>query len=118
MEEESVRASKATSDEINSTNCSANIPHLATALRSPDKNILIPALKHILDIVVNEPESIEAVYENDIVSILNKLLSINQEGEIYILSNAIMNVIGLRSGVIDAVVRARAATEPLIQIIH
>ncbi|KAA6392633.1 MAG: hypothetical protein EZS28_011841 [Streblomastix strix] len=29
-----------------------------------------------------------------------------------------MNVIGLRSGVIDAVVRARAATEPLIQIIH
>ncbi|KAA6382130.1 MAG: hypothetical protein EZS28_022341, partial [Streblomastix strix] len=53
MDEESVRASKATSDEINSTNCSANIPQLAIALRSPDKNILIPALKHILDIVVN-----------------------------------------------------------------
>ncbi|KAA6378247.1 MAG: hypothetical protein EZS28_026227 [Streblomastix strix] len=118
MEEESVRASKAAFNEINSTNCLANIPQLATALRSPDKNILIPALKHILDIVVNEPESIEAVYENDIVSILNKLLSINQEGEIYILSNAIMNVIGLRSEVVDAVVRARAATEPLIQIIH
>ncbi|KAA6314404.1 MAG: hypothetical protein EZS28_055590, partial [Streblomastix strix] len=35
-----------------------------------------------------------------------------------ILSNAIMNVIGLRSEVVDTVVRARAATEPLIQIIH
>ncbi|KAA6393372.1 MAG: hypothetical protein EZS28_011097, partial [Streblomastix strix] len=83
MEEESIRTSKATSDEINSTNCSANILQLATALRSPDKNIQIPALKHILNIVVYEAESIEAVYENDIVNILNKLLNSIQEGEIY-----------------------------------
>ncbi|KAA6379869.1 MAG: hypothetical protein EZS28_024604 [Streblomastix strix] len=117
MEEESVRASKVTSFATEQNNFDAtNIPQLAFAIKSPDKNIQIPSLKHILDIVVNKPESIEAVYENDIVNILNKLLNDSKEGEI--LSNAIMNVIGLRSEVVDAVVRARAATEPLIQIIH
>ncbi|KAA6386307.1 MAG: hypothetical protein EZS28_018166 [Streblomastix strix] len=118
MEEESIRASKTTSNDTNPTNFATSIPQLAIAIKSSDQNIQIPAFKHILEIVVNEPESIEAVYENDIVSTLNKLLNDNQEGEIFVISQSILNVIGIRSEVVDAVVRARAATEPLIQIIH
>ncbi|KAA6370377.1 MAG: hypothetical protein EZS28_034094, partial [Streblomastix strix] len=46
-----------------------NIPQLAIAIRSSDKNIQIPALKSLLNIVVNVPESVEALYENDVVSV-------------------------------------------------
>ncbi|KAA6396658.1 MAG: hypothetical protein EZS28_007814 [Streblomastix strix] len=115
MEEDSIRISKAASDE---TNSSIFCAQLALSFNVPDKNIYVDALKHILDIIVNNPKSIETINENDIVDLLNKLLNSCQEGEVYILSNSIMNVIGLQSGVVDAVVRARAATEPLIQIIY
>ncbi|KAA6372516.1 MAG: hypothetical protein EZS28_031957 [Streblomastix strix] len=95
-----------------------NIPQLAIAIRSSDKNIQIPALKSLLNIVVNVPESVEALYENDVVSVLNKYIGGAQEGEIYVLSSTILHVIGVRSKVEDASVRAGAATESLIQIIH
>ncbi|KAA6361678.1 MAG: hypothetical protein EZS28_042795, partial [Streblomastix strix] len=95
-----------------------NVPHLAIAIRSSDKNIQIPPLKSLLNIVMNVPESIECIYDNDIVNILNKYIGSVEEGEIFVLSSTILHVIGVRSKVEDASVRAGAATESLIQIIH
>ncbi|KAA6377537.1 MAG: hypothetical protein EZS28_026935 [Streblomastix strix] len=119
MEKETLRFDETTFfTKQSDSNGIGNIPQLATAIRSSDKNIQIPALKSLLNIVVNVPESVEALYENDVVSVLNKYIGGAQEGEIYVLSSTILHVIGVRSKVEDASVRAGAATESLIRIIH
>ncbi|KAA6395569.1 MAG: hypothetical protein EZS28_008909 [Streblomastix strix] len=118
MSEESVRVSKATSYASDSIeHISTSIRQLAVAIRSPDKNVYIPALKTLLDIIINDPESIERIYENDIISILNKYI-IEEEGEAYVFSSSILHIIGIRSGSVDYSIRAQTATEPMIQIIH
>ncbi|KAA6402665.1 MAG: hypothetical protein EZS28_001811 [Streblomastix strix] len=119
MTEESVRSSKDTSNAAESRgNEITNIPQLAVAIRSSDKNVQIPALKNILDIVLRNPESVEAFHENNIIADLNKFIGNFEEGEVYVLSSTILHVIGVRSKVEDSIVRAGAATESLIQIIH
>ncbi|KAA6384049.1 MAG: hypothetical protein EZS28_020424 [Streblomastix strix] len=119
MEKETLRFDETTFfTKQSDSNGIGNIPQLAIAIRSSDKNIQIPALKSLLNIVVNVPESVEALYENDVVSVLNKYIGGAQEGEIYVLSSTILHVIGVRSKVEDSSVRAGAATESLIQIIH
>ncbi|KAA6368555.1 MAG: hypothetical protein EZS28_035918, partial [Streblomastix strix] len=71
-----------------------SLPQLATAIRSTDRNVLIPALKSILYIVVHQPENMEAVYENIDVGILDKLVGSGEENEVYILSTTILHVVG------------------------
>ncbi|KAA6367591.1 MAG: hypothetical protein EZS28_036882, partial [Streblomastix strix] len=119
MAEDSVRSSKDTLHTDGSGYSQLqNLPQLAVAIRSPDKNVHIPALKSILDIVINEPQSIDALYENDIVNVLNKYIGSEEVEEAYVLSSTILHVIGVRSKVIDSNIRAGTVTESFIQIIH
>ncbi|KAA6384638.1 MAG: hypothetical protein EZS28_019835 [Streblomastix strix] len=119
MSDESLRSSKDTL-HIDGSGYSQlqNLPQLAVAIRSPDKNVHIPALKSILDIVINEPQSIDALYENDIVNVLNKYIGSEEVEDAYVLSSTILHVIGVRSKVIDSNIRAGTATESFVQIIH
>ncbi|KAA6361008.1 MAG: hypothetical protein EZS28_043465, partial [Streblomastix strix] len=107
MEEDSVRSSK---DNLHTDGSGysqlQNLPQLAVAIRSPDKNVHIPALKSILDIVINEPQSIDALYENNIIADLNKYNRSEEVEEAYVLSSTILHVIGVRSKVIDSNIRA------------
>ncbi|KAA6390610.1 MAG: hypothetical protein EZS28_013864, partial [Streblomastix strix] len=60
----------------------------------------------------------EVVYESIDVGTLNKLVGSEDEGEIYVLSTAILHIVGVRCGVKDIILRFNAATEPVIQLIH
>ncbi|KAA6377878.1 MAG: hypothetical protein EZS28_026594, partial [Streblomastix strix] len=111
MAEDSVRSSKDTLHTDSSGYSQLqNLTQLAVAIRSPDNNVHIPALKSILDIVINEPQSIDALYENDIVNVLNKYIGSEEVEESYVLSSTILHVIGVRSKVIDSNIRAGTAT--------
>ncbi|KAA6369180.1 MAG: hypothetical protein EZS28_035294 [Streblomastix strix] len=65
-----------------------------------------------------EPQSIDALYENNIIADLNKYIGSEEVEEAYVLSSTILHVIGVRSKVIDANIRAGTATESFVQIIH
>ncbi|KAA6354757.1 MAG: hypothetical protein EZS28_049716, partial [Streblomastix strix] len=86
------------------------------AIRLPDKRVQISALKKILDIVLNGPENVVSIYENNIISELNKFIT-NEEKE-EVLSITILHVIRVRRKTFDSKIRIRTATESLIQIIH
>ncbi|KAA6377239.1 MAG: hypothetical protein EZS28_027232 [Streblomastix strix] len=53
----------------------------------------------------------EVVYESIDVGTLNKPVGSGDEGEIYVLSTAILHIVGVRCGVKDIVLRFNAATE-------
>ncbi|KAA6380380.1 MAG: hypothetical protein EZS28_024093 [Streblomastix strix] len=97
---------------------SSSIPQLAVAIRSTDKSIQFPAMKNVLNIIIEEPESVVTILENDIISVLNKFIFNEEKGEIQFLSSAILNLIGLRSEGFDASIRAGAVIESLIQMIN
>ncbi|KAA6375925.1 MAG: hypothetical protein EZS28_028548 [Streblomastix strix] len=99
-------------------NRSSNLPQFGQAIQSSDKKLIIAALRSILDIVIYEPDNIEVVYEIIDVGTLNKLIGSGNEGDIYVLSTAILHIVGVRCGVKDIILRFNAATEPVIQLIH
>ncbi|KAA6368024.1 MAG: hypothetical protein EZS28_036450, partial [Streblomastix strix] len=119
MSDESIRINKDVLLAQNlQNNAIAQITVFAVSIRSQDQNVQIPALKGILDIVVNEPESVESLFDNNIIVDLNKIISSDQEGEVFVLSSAILHIVGVRSKSVDIVVRAKVATDSIIQIIN
>ncbi|KAA6376979.1 MAG: hypothetical protein EZS28_027493, partial [Streblomastix strix] len=119
MSDESIRINKDVLIAQNQqNNAVAQITLFAVSIRSQDQNVQIPALKGILDIVVNESESVESLFDNNIIVDLNKIISSDQEGEVFVLSSAILHIVGVRSKSVDIVVRAKVATDSIIQIIN
>ncbi|KAA6372021.1 MAG: hypothetical protein EZS28_032453, partial [Streblomastix strix] len=84
MIEQQIDKQQATSGDVEQKQSDEmRIPQLAISIRSSDKSVQISALKSILNIVINEPQSIEAIYDNDIIGILNKFIGIIDVGEVY-----------------------------------
>ncbi|KAA6397744.1 MAG: hypothetical protein EZS28_006733 [Streblomastix strix] len=119
MSEETQRDIKSESYARGSESDSVDIlPLLALDLQSSNKNLHIPALSRVLNIVLKGPECLDEFYNMKIPSALQTFLGPNEQGEKYVLSTTILHIVGVYDKATDDVVRATAAIEPLIQIIH
>ncbi|KAA6364662.1 MAG: hypothetical protein EZS28_039811, partial [Streblomastix strix] len=94
------------------------LPLLALDLKSSNKNLHIPALNRVLNIILKGPECLDEFYNQEIPSALQRFLGPKEQGEKYVLSTTILHIVGVYDKVSDDVVRANATIEPLIQIIH
>ncbi|KAA6359536.1 MAG: hypothetical protein EZS28_044937, partial [Streblomastix strix] len=94
------------------------IPQLVQDLESENSNLHVPALRRLLDIILDHPGNKELILQNKIISVMNKFAEkINQNVE-YALSTTILHLIGVRGIIDDKAILAGAATEPLIRMIH
>ncbi|KAA6380434.1 MAG: hypothetical protein EZS28_024040, partial [Streblomastix strix] len=64
------------------------------------------------------PECLDEFYSQDMPSILNKFLSPKTSNEKFVLSTTILHIAGVLDNISDEIVRANAAIEPLLQMIH
>ncbi|KAA6381997.1 MAG: hypothetical protein EZS28_022476, partial [Streblomastix strix] len=94
------------------------IPHLIEDLQQPNSNLHVPALRQILDIVLDQPGSKELIIQHQFIQVLNKFIVFVNESKEYALSAMILNAISIHSETADKIVLAGAATEPLIRMIH
>ncbi|KAA6395177.1 MAG: hypothetical protein EZS28_009297 [Streblomastix strix] len=119
MQKKSQRDIKIDSNDKKSESDYAEVlPLLALDLKSSNKNLHIPALNRVLNIILKSPECLDEFYNQEMPSVLQRFLSPNEQGEKYVLSTTILHIVGVYEKVTDDVVRANAAIEPLIQIIH
>ncbi|KAA6371989.1 MAG: hypothetical protein EZS28_032483 [Streblomastix strix] len=104
MENSSLRVSRQTSyTSTAAVDGTVDIPRLIAQLEQADTNLYNPALKQILDIVLNEPGSQQLVLQHKLIQAL---------------SSTILHLIGVRGSDQDKTIFVYAATEPLIVMIH
>ncbi|KAA6382559.1 MAG: hypothetical protein EZS28_021912 [Streblomastix strix] len=119
MEDTSLRVSRPTSySSTAAVDGTIDFQRLIAQLEQADTNLCIPALKQILDIVLNEPGSQELVLQHKLIQVLNKFIQNMESNESYALSSTILHLIGVRGSDQDKTILAYAATEPLIVMIH
>ncbi|KAA6381437.1 MAG: hypothetical protein EZS28_023037 [Streblomastix strix] len=94
------------------------IPELIKDLESGNINLHVPALRRLLDIILDHPGNNELLLQNKIISVMNKFAENIIQNEEYALSTTIVHLIGVRGIIEDKAILAEAATEPLIRMIH
>ncbi|KAA6385845.1 MAG: hypothetical protein EZS28_018626, partial [Streblomastix strix] len=102
MTEDSVRSSKSAAYASETQNDSEVIlMHLILDLQSENNNLHTPALRRLLDIVVDQPGSNKQVLQYRLIPILNKFSGIINQSEEYVLSTTILHIIGVRGNCDD-----------------
>ncbi|KAA6354658.1 MAG: hypothetical protein EZS28_049815, partial [Streblomastix strix] len=94
------------------------IPRLIQDLESDNSNLHIPALRLLLEIILDNRENKDLAQKFNLMTFLNKFTGNVEKNEEFVLSTTISHVIGVRNGSDDETILAGAATESLIQIIH
>ncbi|KAA6364859.1 MAG: hypothetical protein EZS28_039614, partial [Streblomastix strix] len=94
------------------------IPRLIEDLQQPNSNLHVPALRQILNIVLDQTGSKELILQHQFIQVLNKFIVFVNESKEYALSAMILNAISINNETVDKIVLAGAATEPLIRMIH
>ncbi|KAA6391353.1 MAG: hypothetical protein EZS28_013121 [Streblomastix strix] len=92
-------------------------PHLILDLESDNKNLHAPALRQLLEIILDNRESKDLVLKYKLMPLLNKFAGNVEKNEEFVLSTTISHVIGVRNGSDDKMILAGAATESIIQTI-
>ncbi|KAA6377649.1 MAG: hypothetical protein EZS28_026824 [Streblomastix strix] len=95
----------------------ANIPQLATDIRSSNRDLHYPALQRLLIAIVMDSQNIEVVKQQDIIGILSNFLVSEVRPEIQELSNAIIGMLGVHGLRRKKHSRASSSSWALIQII-
>ncbi|KAA6365111.1 MAG: hypothetical protein EZS28_039362, partial [Streblomastix strix] len=93
------------------------IPHLIQDLESDNKNLHAPALRQLLEIILDNLENKDLVLKYKLMPLLNKFAGNVEKNEEFVLSTTISHVIGVRNGSDDKMILAGAATESIIQTI-
>ncbi|KAA6375815.1 MAG: hypothetical protein EZS28_028659 [Streblomastix strix] len=94
------------------------IPHMIQDLESDNTNLHVPALRRLLDIILDNPGNYELILQNRIIPLMNKFTGNINQNEEFALSTTIVHLIGVRGAIEDKTVLVEAATEPLIRMIH
>ncbi|KAA6377572.1 MAG: hypothetical protein EZS28_026902, partial [Streblomastix strix] len=93
------------------------IPSLIQDLESDVTNLHIPAIRQILNIVIDNRESKDLAQKFNLIPLLNKFAGNIEKNEQFVLSTTILHVIGVRNGSDDKTILAGAATDSIIQTI-
>ncbi|KAA6383659.1 MAG: hypothetical protein EZS28_020815 [Streblomastix strix] len=93
------------------------IPCLIQDLESDATNLHIPALRELLNIIVDNRENKDLTSKYKINPLMNKFTGSVEKNEEYVLSTTILHVIGVRNGTDDKIILAGAATDSIIQTI-
>ncbi|KAA6374414.1 MAG: hypothetical protein EZS28_030057, partial [Streblomastix strix] len=86
-------------------------------LESDVTNLHIPAIRQILNIVIDNRESKDLAQKFNLIPLLNKFAGNIEKNEEFVLSTTILHVIGVRNGNDDKTILAGAATDSIIQTI-
>ncbi|KAA6369454.1 MAG: hypothetical protein EZS28_035019, partial [Streblomastix strix] len=115
MEESSFRPDK-TVQSVSRTSVDeqTNIPSLIHDLESDNINLHIPALRELLNIIVDNCETKELIQKYQLMPLLNKFAGNVEKNEEYVQSTTILHVIGVRNGSDDKIILAGSATESII----
>ncbi|KAA6378955.1 MAG: hypothetical protein EZS28_025518 [Streblomastix strix] len=90
------------------------IKQIIDDLESDNSNIYAPALRKLLDIVVDSHESKGLALMHKLIPLLNKFAGNVENNEEFVLSTTILHLIGVRNGTNDKTILAGAITESLI----
>ncbi|KAA6379121.1 MAG: hypothetical protein EZS28_025354, partial [Streblomastix strix] len=86
------------------------LPMIAMDLKSTVEQLHLPGLKR--------SECLDEFYSQDMPSILKKFLNPKSSDERFAITTTILHIVGVIDKVSDETIRANAAIEPLIQMIH
>ncbi|KAA6377648.1 MAG: hypothetical protein EZS28_026825 [Streblomastix strix] len=119
MTEESLRNSKgATYNGQNEADDAVIISRLIADLVQDNAHLYVPALKLLLDIVLNHLQSKDLVLPQKIIPLLKKFSGNVDGSEEFVLCATILQVVGARCGTQDKTLLAYEIIYPLIQLIH
>ncbi|KAA6376057.1 MAG: hypothetical protein EZS28_028417 [Streblomastix strix] len=82
------------------------IPRLTQDLESDVTNLHIPALRQLLEIILDNRENKDLASKYKFMPLLNKFVGNVEENEEYVLSTTILHVIGVRNGSDDKMILA------------
>ncbi|KAA6403740.1 MAG: hypothetical protein EZS28_000736 [Streblomastix strix] len=115
MEESSFHPyQKALSVSVTGADVTTIIPRLIQDLESDTINVYIPALRELLNIVVDNRENKDLPQKYKLMPLLNKFAGNVEKNEEFVLSTTIQHVIGVRNGSDDKIILAGAAIESII----
>ncbi|KAA6359670.1 MAG: hypothetical protein EZS28_044803, partial [Streblomastix strix] len=118
MEESTVRPDKtAQFGTMTGSDVSTIITHLIQDLESDNINLHVPALRELLNIIVDNHNSKDLTLKYKLMPLLNKFAGKIEKNEEFVLSTTIQHVIGVRNGGDDKTILAGAATDSIIQTI-
>ncbi|KAA6390824.1 MAG: hypothetical protein EZS28_013649 [Streblomastix strix] len=90
------------------------IPQLILELQSDNTNAYVPALRQLLEIVLDNHQNKDLALKFNLYPILNKFAGNIVKNEEYVLSTTILHVIGVRNSTDDKTILAGAVTESMI----
>ncbi|KAA6398882.1 MAG: hypothetical protein EZS28_005591 [Streblomastix strix] len=90
------------------------IPHLIQDLESDTANAFVPALRQLLEIVLDNHQNKDLALKYKLYPTLNKFAGNIVKNEEYVLSTTILHVIGVRNSTDDKTILAEAVTESMI----
>ncbi|KAA6386692.1 MAG: hypothetical protein EZS28_017780, partial [Streblomastix strix] len=119
MEDDSLRSVKnATYKEIADAEMTSKISQFIADLQQDNASIHAPTLKLLLDMVINQQGSIELIVQHKLIQILHKFMVNIEATQEFVLSSAVIHIIGVYGGTDDKIVLAGAFTESMIQMMH
>ncbi|KAA6371752.1 MAG: hypothetical protein EZS28_032720, partial [Streblomastix strix] len=119
MEDDSLRSVKnATYKEIADAEMTSKISQFIADLQQDNASIHAPTLKLLLDMVINQQGSIELIVQHKLIQILHKFMVNIEATQEFVLSSAVIHIIGVYGGTDDKVVLAGSVTESMIQMMH
>ncbi|KAA6361610.1 MAG: hypothetical protein EZS28_042863, partial [Streblomastix strix] len=90
------------------------IPNLILDLESDNSSAYVPALRQLLEIVLDNHQNKDLALKYKLYPILNKFAGNIVKNEEYVLSTTILHVIGVRNSTDDKTILAGAVTESMI----
>ncbi|KAA6402816.1 MAG: hypothetical protein EZS28_001656 [Streblomastix strix] len=90
------------------------IPRLIQDLESDSINLHTPALRQLLNIIVDYRESKDLAQKYKLMSLLKKFVGNVDKNEEFVLSTTILHVIGVRNGTDEKIILAKSATDSII----
>ncbi|KAA6369814.1 MAG: hypothetical protein EZS28_034659 [Streblomastix strix] len=90
------------------------IKQLIDDIESDNTNLHAPALRQLLDIIIENRENKDLASKYKLIPLLNKFIGNLEKNEEFVLSTTIQHVIGVRNGSDDKTILAGAATDSMI----